>query len=115
LSPSFWSYEAQEFVGGGKSSATRGAQIAGLFRRGYPLVMTDRVRKVLAEAMELSAEERAELAAELLAKLPANEAEHLHPEWLVEIERRARRAHENPDGGEPWEEVEMRLLARASR
>ncbi len=59
--------------------------------------------------MELSAEERADLAAELLATLPSDE---LHPEWAAEIERRARRAWEDPDAGEPWDAVEKRLLSR---
>ena len=74
--------------------------------------MTDRVRKVLEEAMHLSVEERADLTAELLDSLPADE---LHPDWADEIERRALRAHRDPDGGEPWEAVEKRLLSRAGR
>ena len=77
--------------------------------------MTDRVRKVLAEAMALSPEERADLTAELLSKMPPEPAEKLHPEWLSEIERRARRAHDDPEGGDPWEEVEQQLLARTGR
>jgi putative addiction module component (TIGR02574 family) len=74
--------------------------------------MTDRARKLLEDAKALSVDERADLAAELLATLPAHAAEELHPEWLIEIERRARRASADPDGGEPWDAVERRLLAR---
>ena len=71
--------------------------------------MTGRARKLLRDAMELSPEERADLASELLDSLPKDD---LHPAWAAEIERRARRAWEDPDGGEPWEAVEQRLRAR---
>jgi putative addiction module component (TIGR02574 family) len=74
--------------------------------------VTDRARKLLEDAKALSVEERADLAAELLASLPPRASEALHPEWVGEIERRARRAQADPDGGEPWDEVERRLLAR---
>ena len=74
--------------------------------------MTDRARRVLSDAMGLSAEERADLAAALVASLPSDE---LHPDWAEEIERRARRAWTDPDGGEPWEAVEQRLLSRVAR
>ncbi len=62
--------------------------------------------------MGLSAEERADLAVELFASLASDE---LHPDWAEEIERRARRAWADPDGGEPWEAVEQRLLSRVAR
>ncbi len=71
--------------------------------------VTEKARKVLEEAMELSAEERADLAAELLESLPDD---GLHPDWAAELERRARRARQDPDGGEPWETVEQRLRSR---
>jgi putative addiction module component (TIGR02574 family) len=71
--------------------------------------VTDRARKLLEEALALSDDERASLASELLASLPDH---GLHPEWAVEIERRARRAWADPDGGEPWEAVEARLRSR---
>jgi hypothetical protein len=74
--------------------------------------MTDRARQVLHDAMELCDEERADLAAELLATLPPDAAEELHPDWLPEIERRARRAWADPDGGEPWPDVERQLRER---
>ena len=73
--------------------------------------MSGRARKLLQDAMELSPEERADLASELLDSLPKDE---LHPAWAAEIERRARRARDDPDGGEPWDAVERRLRARTS-
>jgi putative addiction module component (TIGR02574 family) len=76
---------------------------------GYDLFVTDRARKVLADAMALSPEERATLATELLDSLPND---GLHPEWSAEIERRARRAWQDPDGGEPWDAAEERLRSR---
>jgi len=86
--------------------------LRGTSRRGYDPAVTDRARKVLEDAKALSVEERADLAAELLATLPPHAAEELHPEWAAELTRRARRAWADPEGGEPWEEVEQRLLAR---
>jgi len=74
--------------------------------------VTGNVRKVLADAMALSDAERSELITELAGTLPEPAADTLHPDWLIEIERRARRALENPDGGVAWDEAEARLLAR---
>lgn len=65
--------------------------------------------------MSLTEQERSELVSKLLATLPDDAAEELHPEWLAEIERRARRVHADPEGGEPWETVEQRLLSRLAR
>ena len=77
--------------------------------------MNDRARKILEDALELPVEERTALTSELLATLPDGAAQELHPDWVAEIERRARRAWADPDGGEPWEEVEQRLLSRLRR
>lgn len=77
--------------------------------------MTAHAKRILDEALTLSEDERAELVTKLLATLPDDEAEELHPEWLAEIERRARRAHADPGGGEAWEVVEERLMARFAR
>jgi putative addiction module component (TIGR02574 family) len=72
--------------------------------------MTGRAHKVLEEALSLSEDERLDLAERLLSSLPAD------PEWLAELERRARRALADPSGGEAWEVVERRIDARfASR
>ena len=70
--------------------------------------MTDHARKLLADAMTLSDDERRYLAEQLLASLPADGA------GLDELERRARRALADPDGGEAWEIVERRLAARVA-
>jgi putative addiction module component (TIGR02574 family) len=74
--------------------------------------VTERARKVLEQAESLSVDERAEIAAELFATVPADIASELHPEWVAELEQRATRAWGAPGGGEPWDEIERRLLAR---
>ena len=73
--------------------------------------MTGNARKVLADAMALSDSERSELITELAGTLPEPASDTLHPEWLVEIERRAKQVIASPDGGTPWEVAEARLLA----
>ena len=68
--------------------------------------MTERARKLLEDAMSLSDDERLDLAEQLMSSLPAD------PEWMAELERRARRALADPSGGEAWDVVERRLAAR---
>jgi putative addiction module component (TIGR02574 family) len=74
--------------------------------------VTGNARKVLADALELSDSERSELITELAGTLPEPASDTLHPDWLVEIERRANRVLASPDGGIPWEDAEARLLTR---
>jgi putative addiction module component (TIGR02574 family) len=74
--------------------------------------MTGRAHKVLEEALSLSEDERLDLAEQLLSSLPASLP--ADPEWLAELERRARRALADPSGGEAWEVVERRLDARSA-
>jgi hypothetical protein len=71
--------------------------------------MTERAREVLANALAWSNDERRELVEQLVSSLPAD------PEWLAELERRARRALTDPDDGEAWEVVEQRLESRIAR
>ena len=85
------------------------AAVAAVEAGRYNPCVTDKARRLLEDAMGLSPEERADLASELLDSLPDD---GLHPEWEVEIERRARRAWHEPDGGHPWETVEERLRSR---
>ena len=77
--------------------------------------MTERARKLLEDALQLPDPERANLASELLASLPGDPADDLDPAWASEIERRARRAHADPDGGVRWETVRDDLLAELRR
>ena len=73
--------------------------------------MTDRARKVLHEALELSLPERAELAADLLASLDGEPEADVEAAWAAEVERRAR---ESPDKDVPWETVSAEMLSGPS-
>lgn len=70
--------------------------------------MTGRARELLDEALALVPEERADVAAELLASLdapPAAGRPETREAWVAEIERRARRVLSRQSSGEPWEAV----------
>ena len=74
--------------------------------------MTDRAQALLREALTLSSDERADVAAELLASLekPATEdPAAVQAAWGREIERRARRVLAGESAGEPWEDVRDRI------
>lgn len=77
--------------------------------------MTDRARKLLDEVLALPEAERADLAAEILASLPGDPADAADPAWIAELTRRARAAHDDPDGGVPWETVRAELLGELRR
>jgi putative addiction module component (TIGR02574 family) len=77
--------------------------------------MTDRAEAVLREALTLPIDERADVAAELLASLddePAEDPAEVEMAWAKEIERRARRVLAGESTGEPWEDVRARIEAR---
>lgn len=66
--------------------------------------MTEQVRRLVEEAMKLSADERAELVAELQTTL-----DDIDEEWLEELERRAQEALKDPTRGSTWAEVRARI------
>jgi len=77
--------------------------------------MTSRAQELLREALTLPVEERADVAAELLASLdeaPAQDAAEVEAAWAREIERRARRVMSGESTGEPWEDVRARVIQR---
>jgi putative addiction module component (TIGR02574 family) len=77
--------------------------------------MTDRAQQLLREALTLPVDERADVAAELLASLdapPAMDAAGVEEAWAREIERRARRVMAGESVGEPWEDVRARVARR---
>ena len=77
--------------------------------------MTDRAQELLREALTLRAEQRADIAAELLASLdeaPPTDREAIELAWAREIERRARRVMAGESDGEPWEDVRARVARR---
>ena len=61
--------------------------------------MTEAAKKILEEALTLDAEERATLAAELLASLQEREQD-VEKAWAAEIERRSRNAAD--ERGTDW-------------
>ena len=63
----------------------------------------------------MPAEERADVAAELLASLdtgPPDDPAEVEAAWAREIERRARRVMRGESTGEPWEDGRARVLRR---
>ncbi len=75
--------------------------------------MTDRAQELLREALTLAAEERADVAAELLASLddPETDLADVEAVWAAEIEKRARRVMAGEARGVPWEDVRRRAEA----
>ena len=76
--------------------------------------MTARATHVLEEALELSAEDRAELAAELLSSLDGPADADAEAAWLAEIQRRATRAISGESAGIPRDEASARVARRLS-
>ncbi len=77
--------------------------------------MTDRAQALLREALTLPPDERADVAAELLASLDEPTTEDpaaVEAAWAREIERRARRVLDGESAGEPWEDVRDRIASR---
>ena len=75
--------------------------------------MSDRAQTLLREALSLSPDERADVAAELLASLdePASEdPAAVRAAWATEIERRAQRVLSGESAGEAWEDVRNRIV-----
>jgi len=73
--------------------------------------MSERLRKVLHDAMELPLDERAKLIADLLASMDGEPDADAEAAWAAEIERRAREALENPEDDVAWETVRAELHA----
>ena len=75
--------------------------------------MSDRAETLLREALMLSPDERADVAAELLASLDDADAEDpaaVQTAWAREIERRARRVLAGESAGEEWQDVRNRTI-----
>ncbi|MEO8682196.1 MAG: addiction module protein [Vicinamibacterales bacterium] len=77
--------------------------------------MTQRAKAILGEALALPAEDRADVAAELLASLEESSTEDaaaVRAAWATEIERRARRVLAGESAGELWDSVRERTARR---
>lgn len=75
--------------------------------------MTDRAQALLREALALPADERADVAAELLASLDGTDtnAAEVEAAWASEIETRARRVLAGDSSGISWEDARRRAEA----
>ena len=74
--------------------------------------MGHEARTLLAEALELSDHDRADLAAQLLASLdePTSDSqEEIDRLWAIEIERRSARFRSGESVGVPWDEVRSQI------
>lgn len=80
--------------------------------------MTSKAADLLREALTLPIQERADVAAELLASLDdaaTDDAAAVEAAWALEIERRARRVMAGESSGTAWEEVRRRAEAELRR
>ena len=71
--------------------------------------MTDATKTVLADALRLDVDSRAELAAELLASLDGPADPDAEAAWAVEIERRVAAIEAGTVKLEPWDNVKRRI------
>ena len=84
-------------------------------RCGYSWIMSGRAKKVLGDALDLTDEERAELALELVASLDGRRDADADDAWVAEIERRARRVLADSDGGEDWSAARAEIESKLRR
>ena len=80
--------------------------------------MSPRAQELLREALALPLDERADVAAQLLASLDdaaADDPGEVEAAWAAEIERRARRVIAGETAGVPWEDVRRRAEAELRR
>jgi putative addiction module component (TIGR02574 family) len=72
-------------------------------------------QKLLEDALTLAPNDRAQLAAQLLASLDESESE-VESAWAAEIQRRAIEARQNPDDDIDWrvalDEIQREVLSR---
>jgi len=77
--------------------------------------VTDAARKLLDGVLALPTQDRARVAAALLASLDERDDGDPSREWATEIERRAERVLAGESQDRPWTEVRARLLGRLAR
>lgn len=69
----------------------------------------DRTQALIDEALRLPPEDRARIAAELIASVDGEPEPDAEAAWVREIEQRARRALASPEGGADWETVRRQV------
>ncbi len=77
--------------------------------------MTREASRLLEEALHLNVDDRARMAAELLAS-PDEEQEDVRAAWTAEIKRRLSEAEAEPESDEDWrtaiDEIRREVLSR---
>lgn len=80
--------------------------------------MTNEAARVLRDALDLAADDRAKLAAELLTSLDHAD-DDVESAWAAEIARRAADARSNPHDEQDWrialDEIQREVLSRGER
>jgi putative addiction module component (TIGR02574 family) len=71
--------------------------------------MTDKSKVVLEEALKLTANERAEVAEQLIASLDEVPDADVEQAWQEEVQRRLQQIERGEVKMIPWEEVQRRL------
>lgn len=74
--------------------------------------MSEGAEKVLTEALKLTTEERAHLAAEQIASVDGEPEADATRAWAAEIDRRIDIVREGGPQGEPWQAVHDRIADR---
>jgi hypothetical protein len=79
--------------------------------------MTSRAQELLREALTLPSEQRADVAAQLLASLDDSESDmaSVEADWAAEIERRASKVLGGESPGILWSDVRRRAEAELPR
>jgi hypothetical protein len=77
--------------------------------------MTDAVRKLLHDVLDLPEEDRARIATELLASLNGPADADCDGAWAAELERRLDAAARRGEPAPEWAEARRRILARLTR
>jgi putative addiction module component (TIGR02574 family) len=78
-------------------------------------VMSEAARKILADMLALSAEERLELASEIIASVDGPRDADWETAWLAELDRRVVAAEKRGEAGADWVDVRGRILAGLGR
>ena len=74
--------------------------------------MSEQAEKVLTEALKLPTEERARVAAELMASVDGEAEADAEAAWALEIDRRVGRVQAEGPKGDDWQDVHSRIAAR---
>ncbi len=77
--------------------------------------MTGSARKLLQDVLALPADERLELASEIIASVDGPGDADWESTWLAELDWRAESAKARGEAGSEWSEARARILKRLGR